>query len=460
MASGLTLKINTQSALLERIRNAYLRLPQPGVSVSAYDTGWLSRVQRSDGRPHFPSALEWVVNNQKEDGGWGSDIEYYHDRIISTVSCLLALKQYNSDRTYQERIDRGENYICSNIHNVIREKESTVGFELLFPRLMEDLWAQDVCLSCEYSPVAEFMKKREDKLQMLEKYVYLKTTTLLHSLEFFNEKNLNFEKILTFQARNGSFLNSPSATAFVYMHTHNHKALQYLEEVANVFGGVAPVNYPLDIFRANWILNDIFDLQLESHLQHEVSALMRFLREHWTEKGMSWSKEFNLPDVDNTATATSNFIRAGVAVSENALKNFFDGKRFFCFEGEIHTGPSHIANVLKALHLLPQSDFVLQAKRACVKELMFLRKENGLWRDKWHYSELYVTSRVYFAIQSRSIKEEIVRAFKLRAETGVSDAEQFFIEKVLFDAGENVTVRSYKQDPKLWIDKVLYDVEL
>lgn len=68
------------------------------ISISAYDTAWVAMVENMEGNggPQFPSSLEWIANNQLEDGSWGdSKIFLAHDRIINTLACVVALKSWN-----------------------------------------------------------------------------------------------------------------------------------------------------------------------------------------------------------------------------------------------------------------------------------------------------------------------------------------------------------------------------
>lgn len=60
-------------------------------------------------------------------------------------------------------------------------------------------------------------------------------TTLLHSLEGITD--LDWEKLLKFQFDDGSFLFSPSSTAFAHMQTKNDKCLDYLTKIVNKFNG-------------------------------------------------------------------------------------------------------------------------------------------------------------------------------------------------------------------------------
>lgn len=60
-------------------------------------------------------------------------------------------------------------------------------------------------------------------------------TTLLHTLE--GMPGLDWEKLLKLQFEDGSFLFSPSSTAFIFMHTKDEKCLKYLERTVERFNG-------------------------------------------------------------------------------------------------------------------------------------------------------------------------------------------------------------------------------
>lgn len=60
-------------------------------------------------------------------------------------------------------------------------------------------------------------------------------TTLLYSLEALQDV-VQWDKIMKLQCGNGSFLNSPSATAAAYMMTGDTKCLEFLTFIVNHFG--------------------------------------------------------------------------------------------------------------------------------------------------------------------------------------------------------------------------------
>jgi ent-copalyl diphosphate synthase len=60
-------------------------------------------------------------------------------------------------------------------------------------------------------------------------------TTLLHSLE--GMPGLEWEKLLNLQSQDGSFLFSPSSTAFAFMKTQDENCLTYLKNAVHRFNG-------------------------------------------------------------------------------------------------------------------------------------------------------------------------------------------------------------------------------
>lgn len=60
-------------------------------------------------------------------------------------------------------------------------------------------------------------------------------TTLLHSLE--GMPDLMWQKLLKLQCQDGSFLFSPSSTAFALQQTQDHNCLKYLTNHVQKFNG-------------------------------------------------------------------------------------------------------------------------------------------------------------------------------------------------------------------------------
>lgn len=57
----------------------------------------------------------------------------------------------------------------------------------------------------------------------------------------------DWDGVLTYQSKNGSLFNSPSATAALAIHGHNANALKYLEFLVNKLGSSGvPCQKPVD----------------------------------------------------------------------------------------------------------------------------------------------------------------------------------------------------------------------
>lgn len=69
------------------------------LSLSSYDTAWVAMVPSpcAPQSPHFPRSLSWLMNNQLCDGSWGLPDHHpllIKDALLSTLACVLALKQW------------------------------------------------------------------------------------------------------------------------------------------------------------------------------------------------------------------------------------------------------------------------------------------------------------------------------------------------------------------------------
>ncbi len=78
-----------------RYQEEILRLLEevgPGKMLStAYDTAWVARLAQR-GEEVGLRALEWLRQNQLDDGTWGAEQpRYYHDRLVSTLAAAIAL---------------------------------------------------------------------------------------------------------------------------------------------------------------------------------------------------------------------------------------------------------------------------------------------------------------------------------------------------------------------------------
>jgi ent-kaurene synthase len=86
----------------ERIRERLLAAGAEQPPSSSYDTAWVAMVPErgAPGTPRFPRCVEWIVENQHDDGSWGLGGHLRlpwlaKDAVSSTLACVLALKTWN-----------------------------------------------------------------------------------------------------------------------------------------------------------------------------------------------------------------------------------------------------------------------------------------------------------------------------------------------------------------------------
>lgn len=85
-------------------------------------------------------------------------------------------------------------------------------------------------------------------------------TTLLHSLE--GMEGLNWDSLLQLKCEDGSFLFSPSSTAFALMETKDQHCLQYLTKIVHKFNGGGNIYLNNQFYSSNNNMLHIFQLIL------------------------------------------------------------------------------------------------------------------------------------------------------------------------------------------------------
>ncbi|KAK7285337.1 hypothetical protein RJT34_20105 [Clitoria ternatea] len=187
------------------------------ISASAYDTAWVALVEDVEGSdsPQFPSSLEWIAKNQLPDGSWGN------------TENLGKLEKENA-------------------------KHILIGFEVAFPSLLDMAHGLGIQVPDNSLILKKIFAMRSVKLTRIPREVMHKVpTSLVHSLE--GMSGLDWKQLLKLQSYDGSFLFSPSSTAFALMQTKDQNCLNYLNNVVNKFNGGVPNVYPVDLFEHIWV---------------------------------------------------------------------------------------------------------------------------------------------------------------------------------------------------------------
>ena len=229
---------------------------------SIYDAAWVARLKDPEsGEPLFPGVLEWIRQSQHPDGSWGSEVEYYPDRIISTLAALVALMEHSPRLGNGRAIGRGLAYLEKTWPLVQGVPHLTVGFEVIVPTLLEAGSRLGLPLN---GWMTEAQRLRLERLRRIPPtMIYSPKSTISFSLEFLgNHLDLSRTR-RTLQLPNGSIANAVSSTAYFAGMTYDEAAFTYLDRLIQLYGGYSvPFGFPFELFEKNWVLYNLYQAGL------------------------------------------------------------------------------------------------------------------------------------------------------------------------------------------------------
>ncbi len=359
----------------------------------AYDTAWTARVMDQSGNSLFPECVKWILENQKPDGSWGSQVLNYHDRIISTLSAVIALRELNG-RRYESYIQKGESYLWENIKNLKEDSYRLIGSELLLPSLMRQAESMGLDLPYHLKVYQEEYNKKLERVR--ESLWYSSFTPLSFSLEFLGD-NVNIERLADIQLPNGSVTTSPAATAFFLKHRKDARAFMYLRKILQITGdGSVMTVYPIEVFEYGWT---IYNLMLAGLYFERYAEICNFLFKHLENSGhLCWSTESPIASADETTVVCKILYDMHYPVDFRVLEKYYTGDYFLTLESELDPSVStniHMLDFIETCREYPNRSEVVE------KLLQFLRREMnsaGFWMDKWHISPYYPTSHAIIAL--------------------------------------------------------------
>ncbi|MGD2250590.1 MAG: prenyltransferase/squalene oxidase repeat-containing protein [Candidatus Methanofastidiosia archaeon] len=375
----------------EILKSGYVKLQEGITSGVAYDTAWTARITDQRGNPLFPECVKWVLENQRPDGSWGSQILNYHDRVLSTLSAIMALKEINGK--YKQYIKRGEKYIWDNIKNLKLDNKRLIGSELLIPSLMEQ--AESMGLNLPYH-VKIYQREYNAKLKKIDESMwYSPVTTLSFSLEFLGDA-VDVERLQNAQLPNGSVATSPAATAFFLNHIRDAGAYDYIKKILSITrdGSVMTV-YPIEVFEYGWTL---YNLMLAGLYFERYTEICDFLYSHLRHSGLCWSAESPITSLDETAMACRVLCNMHYSIDFQFLNQYDNGDYYVTLASELDPSISTNIHVLDLARNCPEFP---EREEAVEKLIHFLKKEmhpDGFWIDKWHVSPYYPTAHAVFAL--------------------------------------------------------------
>jgi halimadienyl-diphosphate synthase len=479
--AGATTTATKQQLLLAEARQLVSELHAGHITPSAYDTAWVARIPTfvNHRRPRFEQSLEWVKANQLDDGSWGAaGIEYFHDRIISTLSCMITLKEWDTAAT---QVRWGEDYINRNLVNLAQDHHETIGFELLLPSLLEKARSLGLRINMDHPIVGRYHVLREKKLKKLPPaFLYQSPTTVGHSIEFMETlRDIDVDALKIQQGINGAFGNSPAATSFYFLRAQDPYALEYLNMLGDIFEWAYPSIYPFEIFEKAWVIYNfqLAGMDLNAALQQDLDYLWAL----WNpEYGVGIGQTFLLPDLDDASLVFRVLRYNNYDASPDFIHYYEREGGYVTFPYELNPSVSTYAHLLGALNSLNyEMDHPLVQT-----VLAFLRGrqlDEGFWFDKWQISPYYTTC--HLVIELALLGEDDMRdqalAWLLNSQKpdgswgfyfdGTVEETAYAMQALLFNGNsEHSTLdRAYQylnrwsaQDnlvvPSQWIDKGLY----
>jgi len=372
--------------LVEQLQNGKM-------SSTAYDTSWFVRL-RENGEVKYPQALAWLLTNQHADGSWGGAFETFHDRLISTLAAVNALTIVDKAANVGQ-IHRGLTYIRVNADKLRTDDYETIGFELLFPMLLDE--AEVLQLDVPKEAFAHVYAIRDEKLKLLPtEWVYQPRNPMAHNLEYLAAE-LDLQKAQKLVDANGTVANSPSATAFLAMQQKNPEIEKYLALVMqeSLDGGVCNVK-PFEVFEIAWVY---YNLLLAGLRVDGMAQGVNRLQYAWSNTGVGISAHGLMPDADDSALAMNVMGQLGAPMSHAFLQGYRTERGYLCFPFERNPSVSTNIHILDAL-AEDRSEEASDIKQHVLQFLRQTRIDNQYWKDKWHVSPYYTTAHAMIALRS------------------------------------------------------------
>jgi len=373
-------------------------LQRGAISPAAYDTAFVARLRQPDDPQAlaYPQTLSWLLRSQNADGSFGTNLPIPKEKLISTLSALMALAdlpQSLQDGAAHRARAKALRFVYEDTGNW-QTGLDTAGFELVLPALLDEAKVRELPL-----PFERFMgisAQRDAKIGHIPpRLIYNVKTPLLHSLEYLGNR-LDIEAARAQLSPNGSFANSPSATAYFLRKTRDEQANEYIALLLRNRGdGSLPTVEPFEVFEIAWVL---YNLARAHHRPAEAQPLVRYLAQALTDDGVGVSREGLRADADDTALTLSVLHRYGYPISAGPLRPFEGINFFFTFPLERDpsvTANAHVLEVLQTVAPFPRQQ-VIQQK--VLKYLRDARVDGDHWVDKWHGSPFYATAHAVFAL--------------------------------------------------------------
>jgi len=376
---------------------------------TVYDTAWVARLKEINPEMSM-RALSWVCEHQLPDGSWGTlEPFYYHDRVVCTLSAMIALNYLGRRAQDKIQIERGlialEKISSGATGGLSADPNgATVGFEMIVPTLVSEAEKLGVIKQQGDRILGKLSRLRQDKMSKLIGAKFSRYITVAHSAEMAGTDMIDLLDIENLQECNGSVGNSPAATAYfcLQIRRDDEKAMRYLLDLSTQDNGSFPTLAPFELFERIWVMWNLSLAGLENkspEIRDVFNENLKLLNENWKPgKGLGLSKTFSITDSDDTAVGFELLNKNGYSVDIEALLDYEEEKWFRCFRMEAN--PSVDVNI-HALGVFKQSGYTKDHPtiRKIISFIRSKRQNKSYWFDKWHVSPYYTTSHVVIYCQ-------------------------------------------------------------
>ncbi|CAI0557567.1 unnamed protein product [Linum tenue] len=240
-------------------------------------------------KPIFPGCLAWILENQHDDGSWGlqysvhggRDPTLMKDALSSTLACILALKRW----------DTGDHHVRSALAFMERNSgslldsslQAPIGFDVVFPSMVQTC-TQDFRLNLplDGAHVDAMIRNRDVALTGADRTVGRDAYLAYVSEGIGGFQGLARGNAMRFQRKNGSILNSPSATAAAVIHGHDDAlSLGYLRSVLRTTTAGIPAVHPHEIQARLCLIDTVESLGIDRHFREEIELALDEIHRCW-----------------------------------------------------------------------------------------------------------------------------------------------------------------------------------
>uniref|UniRef100_A0A0D9VHD1 Uncharacterized protein n=1 Tax=Leersia perrieri TaxID=77586 RepID=A0A0D9VHD1_9ORYZ len=290
------------------------------LSPSPYDTAWVAMVplRGSSQTPCFPKCVDWILQNQQDDGSWSINAfkpTVDKDILSSTLACVLALQKWNVG---SEHIRKGLNFIGRNFSIAMDEETvAPIGFGVIFPTMLNLANGTGLELPVKQTDIDRLTQLREIEIEReAGDHSLGRKAYKAYVAEGFGNL-LDWNETMKFQRKNGSLLNCPSSTAAALINHHDDKALQYLKTL------VVPTLYPLNIYCQLSMVDTLEKMGISQYFVSEIKSILDMTYSSW----LQGDEEIML-DITTCAMAFRLLRMNGYDISSDELSHVAEASSF------------------------------------------------------------------------------------------------------------------------------------